>query len=232
MKPKILMTGEEGFKNGLFHVLLSRENASAVAEAGGLPIVPNDFGAAEEYAAWADGLVLTGGKDLHASFYGGMYREYPVTIPYSTPRDLMELGLCRAFLAAKKPIFAFGRGLHVLNTVLGGNLKEAEGHRGEAVTELSFADAPHTVQVEKGSRLAAALTDGATVNSYHHLSADTLGEGLKAVAFAPDGTVEAVEHESLPVFAVQWHPEHETEAYKDGAALFRLFLSYCKEEEK
>ena len=161
-----------------------------------------------------------------------MYPDYKKAPPYSTSRDLMELGLCRAYLAAKKPIFAFGRGLHILNAVLGGNLKEVEGHRGEAKTALSFADAPHTIQIEKNCRLAAVLKDGAMVNSYHHLSADSLGEGLKAVAFAPDGTVEAVEHESLPVFAVQWHPEHETESYKDGADLYRFFISYCNEGEK
>lgn len=34
-----------------------------------------------------------------------------------------------------------------------------------------------------------------------------VGDGLRVVATAPDGTVEAVEHESAPLWAVQWHPE-------------------------
>ena len=45
------------------------------------------------------------------------------------------------------------------------------------------------------------------VNSAHHQAADRLGQGLRAVQWAIDGTVEAVIHQSLPVWGVQWHPE-------------------------
>ena len=43
--------------------------------------------------------------------------------------------------------------------------------------------------------------------SAHHQAIGTLGRGLKPIAFAPDGVIEAVVHESAPVMAVQWHPE-------------------------
>jgi putative glutamine amidotransferase len=46
------------------------------------------------------------------------------------------------------------------------------------------------------------------VASWHHQAIDRLGAGLRAVAWAEDGTVEAVELESGPaMLAIQWHPE-------------------------
>jgi putative glutamine amidotransferase len=34
-----------------------------------------------------------------------------------------------------------------------------------------------------------------------------VGDGLRVVGRAPDGVVEALEHESADLLAVQWHPE-------------------------
>jgi len=67
----------------------------------------------------------------------------------------------------------------------------------------------HSVSVQPGSRLARVLgTTELTVNSFHHQAIDRLGRGLRACAWAPDGTVEAVEDPRLPfVLAVQWHAE-------------------------
>ncbi|MET0955820.1 MAG: gamma-glutamyl-gamma-aminobutyrate hydrolase family protein, partial [Cryobacterium sp.] len=46
-----------------------------------------------------------------------------------------------------------------------------------------------------------------SVQSAHHQSVGRLGAGLVAVASAPDGLVEALEHRTAPITGVQWHPE-------------------------
>ncbi|MFR5406513.1 MAG: gamma-glutamyl-gamma-aminobutyrate hydrolase family protein [Oscillibacter sp.] len=56
-----------------------------------------------------------------------------------------------------------------------------------------------------------------------------LGTGLQVFACAEDGTVEAVGHRTLPVFAVQWHPERLCGAFArpesaDGARLLHALL--------
>jgi putative glutamine amidotransferase len=52
------------------------------------------------------------------------------------------------------------------------------------------------------------------VQSVHHQAVGRLGAGLRAVAWAEDGVVEAVESEKHSfVVAVQWHPE--LDVYKD-----------------
>ncbi len=86
-----------------------------------------------------------------------------------------------------------------------------------------------------GSRLRQlAGADTVEVSSAHHQSVDRLGAGLHAVGCAPDGCLEAIEHTSAGILAVQWHPEDQaaTRGYdqaifddllvraRDGAAAF------------
>jgi gamma-glutamyl-gamma-aminobutyrate hydrolase PuuD len=66
------------------------------------------------------------------------------------------------------------------------------------------------VTVEAGSALASILGPGTVGLCHHHQAVDRLGGRLRAVGFAGDGTVEAVELPG-PRFAlgVQWHPEDD-----------------------
>ena len=63
--------------------------------------------------------------------------------------------------------------------------------------------------MDRGSRLYAVLgRERSGVNSFHHQAVDRLGEGLRAVAWAPDGTVEGIEDDGERfVLGVQWHAE-------------------------
>jgi putative glutamine amidotransferase len=59
------------------------------------------------------------------------------------------------------------------------------------------------------------------INTSHHQSIRELGHGLRVAAVAPDGVIEAVEHEPPKhwVVGVQWHPER----MKDDALSGMLF---------
>ena len=60
-------------------------------------------------------------------------------------------------------------------------------------------------------RLATALGIGATVNSYHHQSIATLGDGIVVAGTAPDGVIEAIEVPEARAFCigVQWELQEE-----------------------
>ena len=65
------------------------------------------------------------------------------------------------------------------------------------------------MQIEPCTQLFAVEgQDTLGVNSVHHQAVDAIGEGLRATAWAEDGTVEAIEHLTYPVIGVQWHPEN------------------------
>ena len=69
----------------------------------------------------------------------------------------------------------------------------------------------HHVDIAPGSMLSTHLGEHAVVDSYHHQAVERLGEGLRAVAWSPDGVVEAVELPGASAFvlAVQWELHEE-----------------------
>jgi putative glutamine amidotransferase len=65
------------------------------------------------------------------------------------------------------------------------------------------------------------------VNSSHHQSADTIGDGLRVSAHCiGDGIVEALEGTAPDhfVLAVQWHPERSVDLDEPSRAIFRALI--------
>jgi putative glutamine amidotransferase len=179
----------------------------AVEAAGGLPVVlaPDDPETAVALLDRLDGVVLAGGPDFDPFAYGTAERHARLG-PTDPVVDAAELALARGADARGLPLLGVCRGLQALNVARGGTLHQhLDDHRQTAPA----AETAHTVVVAPGSRLAA-LTAGGTlaVNSFHHQAAARLGDGLRAVAGAPDGTIEALEDPARPFFlGVQWHAE-------------------------
>lgn len=158
-----------------------------------------------------DAVVFTGGGDVDPA---RMQVDQPhPAIEYVVPaRDDFEFELMRSALEREMPMFAICRGMQVLNVALGGTL---HAHLPDVVgTDLAHrADppgpVPHTVAVGADSLLARSMgADNVEIASWHHQAVDQLGAGLRVVATAPDGTIEAVELDSHRfLLAVQWHPE-------------------------
>jgi len=184
----------------------------AVRRAGAVPIVlPPGEQEPQALLALMSALIVSGGGDINPSAYGG--RQHETVYSVCEERDAFEFALTRAALAdTRVPMLCICRGLQVLNVVCGGtlhvHLPETYGER--VAHRLPPRDTSmHAVEIDPDSRLAHVLgTTRAQVRSWHHQGIDRLGEGLRAVAWAEDGVVEAVEHLQHPwCIAVQWHPE-------------------------
>ena len=75
--------------------------------------------------------------------------------------------------------------------------------------------------------MPASVDAAIPVNSSHHQSAETVGDGLRLVAWCPeDGVKEAVEGTSPDhfVLGVQWHPERTYDSETASRAIFRAFV--------
>jgi putative glutamine amidotransferase len=130
--------------------------------------------------------------------------------------------LLQAALERDMPVLAVCRGSQMLNVARGGDLvqhlPDVLGDEQHKHTPGVFAD--HDVEVEPGSGLAALVGDRAPVKSHHHQGFGRVGDGLREVAWAGDGTLEAVEDPSRRfALGVLWHPEEA----EDGA-LFRKLV--------
>jgi len=158
----------------------------------------------------ADAIVVMGGEDIAPRFYGGS-TGYEGESRHLETADAAQLALVRRAVERETPLLGICRGLQILNVAFGGtlvqHLGEETAHRNHGVP-IHEIMASHPVEVEADSRTAELL--GSTrvdVQSAHHQAVDAVGSGLRVTGRAADGHVEALEHETAPVIAVQWHPE-------------------------
>jgi putative glutamine amidotransferase len=205
----------------------------SVLGAGGVPIILPpllDAALVERALDGIDGVVLTGGEDIHPGLYGA--EPSPHLYPPSRERDLFELALFAAARERALPILGICRGIQLVNVGLGGTLfQDLPSERPTSVAHDpggARQARTHEVRLEPGSRAAQALgRTRVAVNSFHHQAIDRLGAGLVATGWTEDELIEAAESEdrSTWLLAVQWHPE---EMHADMAApergLFRALV--------
>lgn len=222
-KPLIFVTPSrepDPVNGNIDQIRVHKNYADSIYQAGGVPLIPAFSG--EELRSLvdaSDGLLLTGGRDVAPRRYGE--QTSPECGKLDLWRDELEWALIDAFIQQKKPIFGICRGLQMINTFFGGTLYQ----------DLATASFPehrnsvHAVQVVKDSLLDQLYGRSFTVNSFHHQAVQKIGKGLSVIADS-DGVVEGIKHQTLPIFAVQWHPERMTGKDRfspDGPDMHLLF---------
>ena len=202
----------------------------AVEHAGGRAlIVPPSEDALEETLSALDGLIFSGGGDLDPDLYGA--DAHPETDEPHPIRDQAELRLLQAALQRDMPVLAVCRGSQLLNVARGGDLvqhlPEQVEHERHKHRPGAFSD--HGVRLDPASRVGELLGEHAPVKSHHHQGYGRVGDGLREVGWADDGTVEALEDPGKRfAVGVLWHPEEgedfalfgalvdEARAYREG----------------
>lgn len=191
--------------------------ATGVDAAGGIPVHIPFEASAKEVMQRLDGLIVTGGQDVHPARWGGKAHVDPTADPrldynaHDRERDCYEANLIDAALASRRAVLAVCRGIQLLNVVRGGTL--VEDVHGSSVRHNSPARAPYTgdtdhrVAFAPGSLARTVYGPSRITNSWHHQCLNRLGDGLLATGHAADGVVEVVELSGCPVVGVQWHPE-------------------------
>jgi putative glutamine amidotransferase len=200
----------------------------AIRNAGAVPVVipPLDTDSIEPLLDGLCGLCLSGGPDLHPTVYAAV--PHPALGPTEPHLDLFEVALVRAAEARGLPVLAICRGLQVLNVSRGGTLvQDLPSERPSNIVHRQLRAArvaTHDVTLEGASSVAQALGNpDICVNSFHHQAIDVLGSGLRAVGWAPDGVIEAVEASDRAfTLAVQWHAESMIDS-PEQARLLRTF---------
>ena len=205
-----------------------------IEDMGGLPILlpyvekEESFGC---FAALCDGFFFSGGADLHPSRYGEEIK--PMCAEIQEHRDEIEFRAFEKIIGTKKPILAICRGAQLINAALGGTLYQDIPseistpilHR-QAEEKFEFS---HGVNISKNTPLYELLeAEKIRANSFHHQAIKALGEGLRVMATADDGIIEAVYSTDYPYLrAYQWHPERLYEKDGHNRKIFEDFIAAC-----
>ncbi len=138
--------------------------------------------------AGCDGFVLTGGVDVHPSFYKGeaSYENSPVS--YQPDRDHFEEKIYSYSQLNKLPVLGICRGMQLINVLQGGKLIQDLGND-NARHRKEDTDKEHAIITDHDTLLyKIAGSVSGHVNSAHHQSVDpdALGENLKVNAYDED----------------------------------------------
>src|SRR5215831_15413696 len=200
----------------------------AIENSGGQPVVISLNSAPEVIARQiteCSAVLLPGSKaDIDPQKYGA--EQNPKNAKSDPLRDAADELLLQDAYNLRKPILGICYGLQALNVWRSGTLLQHI----ESETDHSPGrpgEMAHKIVVEPNSLLARTMhapsSGTISVNSSHHQSAGTLGDGLRAVAHcSEDGIVEAIEGTQADhaVIAVQWHPEKNFQDDPPSAHLF------------
>ncbi len=210
----------------------------AILRAGGAPmLIPpvSDEATLRVLYERLDGVLFAGGGDIAPAYYGDTPHEKLGTI--DELRDAAELPMARWAVADGKPVLGICRGVQLLNVALGGTLyqdipsqiESALSHN-RSYEEEDWTYLAHEMTIAPGSRLRELLgVERMAINSLHHQAVRTIAPGLQAVAWAPDGVIEALEGtgESF-LLGVQCHPEAlQASADTRWQTVFAAFVESC-----
>ena len=202
--------------------------ADGISRAGGLPVILPHNEDPQAVLDLLDGLVLTGGGDLHPEHYGAATAT--VLEDADAGADIWELALARSARERCLPVLGICRGMQTLAVAAGGtmiqDLRPEHGHPLIEHTPEALMGSRHDVEVDANSRLAEVMgCRSFAVNSIHHQGVVDPGD---LVATARVGrVVESLESDGeWAAIGVQWHPEkmHEPEQQ----ALFRFVVDAAR----
>jgi putative glutamine amidotransferase len=188
-----------------------------------------------EDIATCDGFILTGGVDVHPTYYGGE-EDYPARPErHLAERNYFEAAIYHYAKQHRIPVLGICRGLQLMNVLEGGGLIPDLGEGNVLHKKEGPTDKQHGVLVEQGTLLHQVVqaTSG-LVNSAHHQAVhpEAIAHTLMANAYADDKqTIEGIEYRDRKgrpfLLCVQWHPERmeDREENPFSRALKENFLS-------
>jgi putative glutamine amidotransferase len=206
--------------------------ARSVERAGGLPLLmpyKTDPSLAPQYVDLFDGLLFSGGNDLNPQTWGEDY--HPKTKPIDPDRERWERALMAEVERRRTPTLGICLGSQLMNVYRGGSMTQfIPDHKPNSLEHRKLdltCETRHPVSINPESTLGSLLRKKEIdANSSHKQCMATIGRGLRVVATAPDGIVEALEDPTFPLWlGVQWHPERLAVLdEQDHQQLFQLLV--------
>ncbi|HEX9912129.1 MAG TPA: gamma-glutamyl-gamma-aminobutyrate hydrolase family protein [candidate division Zixibacteria bacterium] len=217
---------------------LKRQYYFAIENAGGVPILlPNlkELSLIEEILKLVDGILISGGYDVHPKYYGEKLEHKSVKL---TPdRDKFDLKLVKKARDRKIPILGICRGHQLINIAFGGTLYQDLSLRDEPTfdhkgSKIINYKKRHRVIIKEDSKLFSIIgKKEIVVNTSHHQLIKKIAPGFAATAWSKeDGVIEAIESiKDNYLLSVQWHPEVDFEK-KNSKLIFKSLIENARQK--
>jgi len=206
----------------------------AIECAGGVPVVLpviDDSDNIKMQMEMCNGVLLTGGQDIHPKYYG---EDQHKRLGHLVSRvDQYQLKLAQMIIEADKPVLGICRGLQIMNVAFNGSLYQDLKEKSKDVLKHFQSgkrfETAHRIRIDESSKIHSIFGAEIMVNSYHHQGIKDLGQGLTVVAKSADGVIEAIEMKDKKfVLGVQWHPEMLLAGSKEMLPLFEALVEEAK----
>lgn len=174
-----------------------------VSQHGALPIIaPSILELVSSYVAMCDAVVLIGGvNDLDPSFYN---QENTGATGCNIAQDRFELAILKEALKQSKPVLGICRGMQLINVYFGGSLIQDLENSDLHLQYPKQEELVHSIQIQNSRFFRDS---NILINSVHHQACDQVPNELQITAISDDNIIEMIEHKTLPILGVQWHPE-------------------------
>jgi putative glutamine amidotransferase len=183
----------------------------------------------EYFLMHASGIIISGGPDVNPALYGEE-DEILKCEEIDYRRDTLEINMIRYAIENKIPMLCICRGLQILNVANGGTLIPDIPSDYDTIIQHRGGTSKHWVNLTEKTLLNdICSTTGDTVNSYHHQAVRDIASAYRAVAFAEDGIIEAIELKDISshpfILGVQWHPEAMDNSHPLSGPIAERFIN-------
>ena len=214
---------------------LNANYPKSIEKAGGLPLaIPYhvEHALIPQIVDTLDGILFIGGDDMDPRRYSDE-DWHPKAIRMDDARQQFEFALLAEVEKRRLPALGVCFGSQLMNVYRGGSLHQflPDVPRDNPIEHRKLdRDLPrHPARVDPESAIGRAIgRSELSINTYHKQAVKQIGRGLRVVATAPDGVIEAFEDPTFPLFAaVQWHPERLIDE-PEHTAIFKLLVEKAR----
>lgn len=156
------------------------------------------------------GIIISGGIDINPN----RYKEKCINSNFNDILDDYDFLILDLASKLKLPILGICRGLQLINVYFEGSLCQHIENHSNTLHPITIIN-KHPFLLNNKKRVMI-------VNSFHHQAIKDLGKDLVVCAISDDNIIEAIYSTSLPIFAVQWHPE-----LLEDTSIINAFFDLC-----
>ena len=207
---------------------VSKFYCDAVNRSGGIALmipVCTDSMTLREVVGCIDGIIMTGGGDIHPSYFGEEMVD-ECGVPDSV-RDIYDIHLIKLAAQHCIPMLGICRGEQLINVAFGGTLFQDLPSQFPGDTLFQHRNADHEVILQTDSWISnITRVDSFVANSYHHQAIKDVAPGFIVSGWSNDKVIEVIENvDGYPIWGVQFHPERMFEDnYPIASSIFDFFI--------